>query len=972
MAVELATGYVSIVPDTSRVREELRRAFGQAGDAAGQAGGDAAGGAMADALGKGGKGGPIAAAVTGVLALAGAGAAAAFAKTFMSGLESQQNSDLTQARLGVDDATMKKIGFAAGRSYVDAFGASASENMDTARRAIQSGLLDPNATAQEISAVINQLSGISEMMGEEIPAVARAAGQAIRTGMAGSAAEAFDLFAAAERNGLNVSEDFLDTITEYGTQFRKLGLSGQEAVGLINQAVKAGARDTDIAADAMKEFSIRVVDGSESTTEAFENLGLNAENMAGRFVNGGGEAREAMQELFAALAKVEDPVKANEIALGLFGTQLEDLGEAFQSFNLDTAAESLGKVSGAAQDALAVMGGNAATSVESAKRSIEQSLNTVSGAMANAFGPGLAKLADWVSTHEPEILGFMGKVADAAFAGADAFLSFSAMSLRALATFTEGAGSALSAVLDPLGKVAEIFGGLTRNEDLADLGRSVQDLDDKFLNTAEGARILADGIDNTVRPGLDRMRQSVAENIGEAVRAQEVMRALGDTVTALPDGHEIILQDNSPEVTARLEALGLKVTTLPSGEVRVSANTQEGQALLDAFISRNSGKVIPVEIAASLSAESRRLAEAAANSANQTYSQGYVHYANGGIREPGIGQGNNAIVWNEAGPEAYIPLGSDKRDRSVPLWWEVGRRLGLLTMMANGGIAGQRATSYARSHAGEPYVYGALDCSGYMSGIYNALTGKSVRFTTASDFTQFGFRPGLDPAGFSIGTDGGIGVNGHMAGTLLGTNVESDGSNGIQFGGSADGAAAFPRTYYLPREMWSPPETDDPSKQSGGGGLGGPSGGGLGGGVGGAGVPGGGVGAGNGGASGGTYGGQQIPPGVTPVWVVNSAGGAQPLEAVPPDAGTPSAPAAPAAAPAQGEDFGARALDAGRSFIDANVDSLLGDLGLRRQGGAIQALTKAIFDIVTRETAAALAEQQRRQAAGAGRYMGRV
>ena len=67
----------------------------------------------------------------------------------------------------------------------------------------------------------------------------------------------------ATQLGLNNSEDFLDTVNEYGTQFRKLGLTGAESIGLMSQAVKAGARDTDLAADALKEFSIRAIDGSE-------------------------------------------------------------------------------------------------------------------------------------------------------------------------------------------------------------------------------------------------------------------------------------------------------------------------------------------------------------------------------------------------------------------------------------------------------------------------------------------------------------------------------------------------------------------------------------------------------------------------------------------------------------------------------------------------------------------------------------
>ncbi|MBR7539880.1 hypothetical protein KC221_27225, partial [Mycobacterium tuberculosis] len=77
------------------------------------------------------------------------------------------------------------------------------------------------------------------------------------------------------------------------------------------------------------------------------------------------------------------------------------------------------------------------------------------------------------------------------------------------------------------------------------------------------------------------MRQSIGANITEAQNAEIMMRALGASVTAIPSEKGIILSDNSPEVTARLEQLGLKVVTLPDGSVEVQANTEEGQRLLN-------------------------------------------------------------------------------------------------------------------------------------------------------------------------------------------------------------------------------------------------------------------------------------------------------------------------------------------------------------------------------------------------------
>ena len=61
-----------------------------------------------------------------------------------------------------------------------------------------------------------------------MPAVSPSAAQAIRTGIAEDAAGAFDLLVAGQQKGLNASGDLLETVNEYGTQFRKLGLRGRK------------------------------------------------------------------------------------------------------------------------------------------------------------------------------------------------------------------------------------------------------------------------------------------------------------------------------------------------------------------------------------------------------------------------------------------------------------------------------------------------------------------------------------------------------------------------------------------------------------------------------------------------------------------------------------------------------------------------------------------------------------------------
>src|SRR5690606_7241857 len=129
-------------------------------------------------------------------------------------------------------------------------------------------------------------------VGAHVQKVTAAVSQMLRTGMAQSAEEAFDIVVKATQNGINKSEDLIDTINEYSTHFRSLGLTGEQALGLIQQALQAGARDSDYAADAIKEFQINAVVGSDDVVKALKEMGLSADELVKKIAEGGpGAAR---------------------------------------------------------------------------------------------------------------------------------------------------------------------------------------------------------------------------------------------------------------------------------------------------------------------------------------------------------------------------------------------------------------------------------------------------------------------------------------------------------------------------------------------------------------------------------------------------------------------------------------------------------------------------------------------------------
>lgn len=678
------------------IRGRLSGALEGIGGIAEGAGGSAGGGFLGAFGGRitslGSKAGPIGMALAGVAAI-GLAAGAVLADAIADGMEQEKSLDLVQAKLGVDENTTRRIGEAAGMSYASGWGESVEANMDAARAAIQSGLLTGEEDTSMFKETIDQLTIVADILGEEVPAVARSASQAVKTGIAKDGVEAMDLFVKAQQAGLNTSEDFLDTIDEYGTQFRQLGLEGPEAMGLMSQAVKNGARDTDTAADALKEFAIRAIDGSKTTVEGYQAIGLNADEMAEKIAAGGAGAKEGLDQVLDGLRDIEDPAARNAAAVALFGTKAEDMGQALYNMDLSTAVKQFGDVEGAAWEAGNTMGDNTASQFDSAARSIETSANSIKLALAEAFGPGMTQAAQWVTEHKPEIIGFFTELATGALSCLDGMMAFSSGALRAWAFFAEGVGGTIGGVvqqmaglIDAQASVLELIPGMDgQADDFRGIADGMRGFAESVGTAGEKARGMADTID-AGRPIIQGMRDDVAAAGQAAQNSELMMRALGEGVNAVPNDKNIIISDTSPEVIANLEGLNLKTRTLEDGTVEVYADTTEGQRIIDDWIHqpRNTNVTVTPVIDRQAWANAQR-------EFNQSGQQGPVapiFKADGGVVQYANGTENHTAqiapagawrVWaeDETGGEAYIPLAQGKRGRSMSILGDVAERFGM-------------------------------------------------------------------------------------------------------------------------------------------------------------------------------------------------------------------------------------------------------------------------------------------------------
>nr|WP_256521738.1 phage tail tape measure protein [Halobacillus sp. A5] len=141
-----------------------------------------------------------------------------------------------------------------------------------------------------------------------------------------SSEEAFTVLAQGRQELGSTADDLLETFNEYSGAFSDLGFNGEEAMNMISNSVESGARNTDVAADAVNEFSTRIKDGSDTTRDALQTAGLNADEIMTKFDKGGEDGREAFQQVTEAIHGIGSASEQEQAAVGLFGTLAEDVG----------------------------------------------------------------------------------------------------------------------------------------------------------------------------------------------------------------------------------------------------------------------------------------------------------------------------------------------------------------------------------------------------------------------------------------------------------------------------------------------------------------------------------------------------------------------------------------------------------------------------------------------------------------------
>lgn len=374
-----------------------------------------------------------------------------------------------------------------------------------------------------------------------------------------------DLFVVMQRSGLSFSELTRDLST-YGSILQNANFSMQDAAVLFGQLERSGLGVS------------RVMPGLNQAFREWADDGLNV--------------RDMLSQTAQAIAEAETQEEALSIATEAFGAEgAQRLTTAIRGniIDLDNLGNSLGNTEGAIESA------DAATrtfsdSWQTFKNKLMVATEPLASGVFNVIDTGLQDMLGWITSHQPEIIGFFRAIGNAAV------------------TMGSFVGDSIGQVISVVGELAKglaqayslsqhIYAGgqdLLGRHDQADEARKSGDdavaAAQRLIDKGEALRAMSQQTGERVREMFDSMAQ-------RAQRAAEFSRDLGENIRLLPDEKTVVLKDNSQAAIEAIDQTRYKLETMPDGEVRVVARTNEATTRMDAWRQQQNGQPVrlPVE-----------------------------------------------------------------------------------------------------------------------------------------------------------------------------------------------------------------------------------------------------------------------------------------------------------------------------------------------------------------------------------------
>lgn len=338
----------------------------------------------------------------------------------------QKAANGLQASTGATDKEMEALK----QSMTDIYNGNFGENFEDIAQSM--ALVKQQAGdigAEEIKGMTTNALMLRDTFEMDVTESVRAANMLMKQFSIDSS-QAYNLIAQGAQNGLNKNGDLLDSINEYSVHYSQMGLTAEDFFNSLANGTEAGTFSVDKLGDAMKEFGIRTKDTAASTTEGYQLIGLNADEMRKKFAAGGESAKEATEQTLKALFDMDDQVKQNQAGVDLFGTMWEDLGiEGVKALtdlngNISLSEDALKKISevkyNSLGEAITGIGRNLQTSILlPIANDILPILNEFANSFKNASNAGemmnsvtglIQNILTYITGKVPEFTGFVTQV----------------------------------------------------------------------------------------------------------------------------------------------------------------------------------------------------------------------------------------------------------------------------------------------------------------------------------------------------------------------------------------------------------------------------------------------------------------------------------------------------------------------------------------------------------------------------------
>ncbi|MFE7517470.1 phage tail tape measure protein [Streptomyces sp. NPDC057540] len=313
----------------------------------------------------------------------GAGFAAALGASVVASLDMDAAGDKLAGQLGVGPAEAAELAQVSARVYADAWGDSTA-TVNEGIRGVYKNIGDVSEAEGGLEGVTTKVLALAETFDQDLAVSTAAAGQLVRTGLAKDVDEALDIMTVGLQGAADKSGDFLETLNEYSVQWKRLGIDGQTATGLLSQGLKAGARDADQVADALGQFGERATAGGKAVDDAYKSIGLSSKTIATMLGQGGTQAQQALQLTMNALRGTKNETTRLNAAAALFGDPANVMGKALFALDPASAAASAGmdKAEGSTNRLADTVGNNGTKALERFKRGAMVQLAEVGGVVA--------------------------------------------------------------------------------------------------------------------------------------------------------------------------------------------------------------------------------------------------------------------------------------------------------------------------------------------------------------------------------------------------------------------------------------------------------------------------------------------------------------------------------------------------------------------------------------------------------------